>query len=82
MDETKELRWTSWSEDIIQVACVTFFSGIVVGAIFGHTVARKSKMQINENSHCRIYVDTAGIKDDEEKTPGAKMGRTRAYSCA
>jgi len=80
--DTMDTRWTSWSEDIIQVACVSFFSGVVVGAIFGHAVATKSKMQINENSHCNIYVDSTGIKEDENETPGGGTRRKRAYSCA
>ena len=81
LDETTQMRSGSWSEDIIQIACVSFFAGVIVGAIFGHSVARKSKMQINENSNCRIYVDTTGEKEDEDETQ-PKQGRRRAFSCA
>ena len=49
--------------DIIQIACVSFFAGCVIGAIFGHSVAHKSKLAIEASGHSAIVFTSTASND-------------------
>jgi len=51
------------SEDIIQVACVAFFAGCVVGCIFGHSRAQRGYFTVDARAHsCVVFGHETGEK--------------------